>query len=363
MPGAATADAERPTLDKWAMAQDSVPWYRYEGDENLAGPDPGVENEAVGDADAVKSTTAGLKNIKRIMSLPISATVQPGEDNADLSELYERLIGQWSDEMGHVVHIVGGESMREKSGSQPGVRFTPVAAERQRAAERFVAANVFTTPTFLLDTAVLRRIEPQGALERIQGVQASILGLLLNDDRLNRMTEMVALSGVISWRGSPGPMSVRPRESYAPAALFADVTSAIWSELAGPGPVRIDAFRRNLERAHIALLALKLSPPPAPPGPPIRRPGRSLPSADVGGEDIRAIARGELVAIDAEIAAALPRSADRETRLHSPISGRRSTGRCTRSGRLSRPRAQAARLLPNALDRGGGGRSYGQLRA
>ena len=302
--GATTADAERPTLDTWALAQDSVPWYRYEGDEQAYnGPDPGVETEAVGDADAVKSTAAGVKNLKRIMAFLISATLKPVEDNADLSELYERLLGQWSDEMGHVVHVVGGEWMREKSGSQPGPRFTPVSTERQRAAERFIAANVFATPTFLLDTAVLRRIEPQGALERVQAAQAALLGVLFNDDRLDRMTEIVALSA-------------HPAAAYAPASLFADVRSAIWSELANGGSVRIDAFRRNLQRAHVALLALKLSPPPSPPGQPLRRPMRGGPGADVGGEDIRAIARGELVALDAQIVAALPRATDRETGLH-----------------------------------------------
>ncbi len=301
--GAATPEAERPTLDQWASAQDSVPWYRYEGDENAYGADPGVETEAVGDADAVKSTTAGLKNIKRIMSFLASATIQKGEDNSDLSELYERLIGQWRDEMGHVVHLVGGEYMREKSGSQPGSRFTPVSAERQRAAVRFVAANVFATPTYLVDTAVLRRIEAAGALERIRTAQSGVLTDLLSDDRANRMTEIGALFSHLN-------------AAYSAAALYDDVRHAVWSELAG-GTVRVDAFRRNLQRSYVALLSEKVAPPPPTPGPSGRRRPRSTGAVDpTTGADVRGIARGELVALNSEIAAALGRTADRETRLH-----------------------------------------------
>lgn len=215
VPGAATTDGERPTLDRWASAQDRVPWFRYEGDEDvIGGVDPGVETEAVGDADAVKSTAAGVKNIQRILTFLIPTTVRPGEDNQDLEELYDRLLGQWRDEMGHVTRIVGGEAMREKSGSQPGPRFTPVLAARQRAAVQFLSANVFATPLYLLDTVVLRRIEPTGALTRMVELQAGVLSDLLSDDRLNRMTEIVALSP-------------ERAATYAPAAFVGDVHRAV----------------------------------------------------------------------------------------------------------------------------------------
>jgi hypothetical protein len=64
VPGATTPDAERPTLNRWAGMQDTIPWYRYGGDEGLQGPDPGEANEAVGDEDAVRATALGLRNIR-----------------------------------------------------------------------------------------------------------------------------------------------------------------------------------------------------------------------------------------------------------------------------------------------------------
>ncbi len=58
IPDAKTAEEEKPTLDKWAHEQDTTPWFRF-STANSAGSDPGELTEAIGDADAIKSTTAG----------------------------------------------------------------------------------------------------------------------------------------------------------------------------------------------------------------------------------------------------------------------------------------------------------------
>ena len=78
------------------------------------------------DADAVRSTELGLRNIRRVVPMLIPAVEQPGEDYADLAELYERLIGQWTTELGHVVTLVGGVESQEKYWGQEGERFAPV---------------------------------------------------------------------------------------------------------------------------------------------------------------------------------------------------------------------------------------------
>ena len=58
IPEAATPDAEKTTLDHWAREQDATPWLRF-STADAAGSDPGELTEAVGDADAVRSTTMG----------------------------------------------------------------------------------------------------------------------------------------------------------------------------------------------------------------------------------------------------------------------------------------------------------------
>jgi hypothetical protein len=305
VPGAPTPDAERPALNALAEMQDTIPWYRFStsGDGSV---DPGDESEAVGDADAVKSTGYGLRNIRRVVPLLMAATLRPGEDNAQLIEIYERLIDQWSRELEHVVNVIGGAESRERYGGQLGPRFMPLPRERQKAAMRFLNENAFTTPVYFLDTQILRRMEPEGTLRRISSAQARILSAVLENDRLGRLSEYQALAA-LSPRGA--------RDVYPVPELLADLRAGIWNELSRSN-VSIDPFRRALQRSYLAQADAKINPTPA-----IvitASPSRTS-RARVGtspNTDVRALFRGELTDLDAALQSALSRATDRETRLH-----------------------------------------------
>ena len=299
IPGARSPDEERPTLDRWARQQDTIPWFRFStsGSRNS---DPGEETEAVGDADPVKSTALGLKNIKRIMPMLMSTAIRPTEDNDDLTELYTRLIGQWQREMGHVANVVGGSSSQEKYGSQPGVRFTPFPRERQRAAMLFLNQNVFHTPEFFLDPALLRRIEPEGAMARLRSSQTSVLSSLLNNQRMTRLIEYNALS-------------TSKNDTYSLRQMFGDLREGIWTELSAPS-VRIDAFRRNLQYAYLDQVGTKINGPfpTAPPGAPPQFAANFAPPPD----EARGLLRTELMTLDSQARDAISRAADPDTRAH-----------------------------------------------
>jgi hypothetical protein len=296
VPGATTPEQEKPTLDGWARMQDTIPWFRFSTSRS-DGSDYGEETEAIGDADAVKSTAFGLRNIKRTVPLLIPAAERPDDDNTDLEILYGGLLDQWTNEMVHVSNVVGGAETREKYGTQPGERFTPLPRARQKAAVEFLNANAFTTPTYLLDERILRRLEPEGALDRVRAAQGQILGSLLDVARMSRLTEYEALSR-------------SPADTYTLPEMLADVRRGIWSELARER-VSTDAFRRNLQRLYIDQIAARLAPQAiAPAGVPIYI-GRR-----VGSSDTRSLLRGELIALDSDIRGALPRAVNLETRAH-----------------------------------------------
>src|ERR1035437_5670501 len=180
IPSAKTSEEEKPTLNEWAMEQDKTPRLRLSS-ANAGGSDPGELTEAVGDADAVASSAAGLKNLKRVAKMLIPATTaKAGENYDDLAELYGRMLGQWTLEMNHVAAIVGGFDSREKHTGQEGPLFVPVAKARQEAAVKFLSENAFATPTWAVDRSLLRLIEPIGALSRIRGAQSSVLSSLLS---------------------------------------------------------------------------------------------------------------------------------------------------------------------------------------
>ncbi|HEX2722018.1 MAG TPA: zinc-dependent metalloprotease, partial [Gemmatimonadaceae bacterium] len=299
--GAYTPDDEKPTLNSWARQQDSVPWFRFStyGSREI---DPGDEAEAVGDADAIKSTALGLRNISRTMPILMSAALRDGEDNSELIELHDRLLEQWNSEMEHVVNVIGGSYSREKYGGQAGPRFVPVPADRQRAALRFLTKNAFRTPGYLIDPSMLRRIEPEGTLRRISSAQGRILSGLLDADRLNRLAEYEALA-----RGHT--------DVYPLGQMLGDIRRAVWSELPSR-EVRIDPFRRALQRSWLGLADSRLNSAPAlliTPTP-TRAPRARISSGP--NTDVRALMRGELIELDRQLAASIPRAGDRTTRLH-----------------------------------------------
>ena len=282
IPGAKTPDEEKKTLDQWAREQDSKPYLRFSTSDSR-GSDPGENTEAVGDGDAILSTGLGIKNLKRVADMLLPATSWPGEPYDDLEELYGRMLGQWATELNHVTGIVGGFSSQQKHGGQDGVRFVIVPKERQAAAVRFLNENAFATPSWALKPEILRRIEPSGALARVNAAQERILNSLLSNTRFDRLVEQEAIDGMAAYR---------------PADFMLDLRRGIWSEIDGVGPVRIDVYRRYLQNSYIDLLSNKLNVRPT------------------VTDDYRALIKAELRDLSAALAAASGRASDRQTRAH-----------------------------------------------
>jgi hypothetical protein len=279
--GAKTSDDENKTLDTWAREQEKTPWLRFNTDR-AQGADSGENTEAVGDADAVYSTGLGLKNIQRVMENLLAATTHEGQDWDDLRTVYGRVVGQWANELGHVTQIVGAFDSFEKHGGQDGVRFTLVPRTRQVAAVKFLNDNAFATPTMLLRPEVLRRIEPAGALTRIRAAQLQVLNSLLSTQRFDRLVEEEAIDGAAAYR---------------PSEFLADLRKGIFGEMYATS-VKIDAYRRNLQRAYLDLMSTRLN------------------GAQRANDDQRPMFRGELKTIAADAGAAAARATDRDTRLH-----------------------------------------------
>lgn len=281
IPAATTPDAEKPTLDHWAREQDTTPWLRF-STVDAAGSDPGELAEAVGDADAVRSTAMGVKNLERVAGMLLTATTRPGEPYDELEELYGRLLGQWVREMNHVAAVVGGLDTRQKVFGQDGLRFVPISRARQQEAARFLNTHAFATPAFVIKPDILRRIEPAGALDRIRASQQAVLTSLLADARIARLVEQEALDGAAAYR---------------PTEFLADVRRGVWGELSATA-VQIDPYRRNLQRAYLTVMGDKLN-------------GRQASTGDG-----RPLARGELRAIALAAQGAIARAADGTTRAH-----------------------------------------------
>ena len=301
IPNARTSDQERVTLEQWSRMQDTIPWYRFSA--NNAYGATGTQNEAVGDADPVKATTLGFKNIERVMGYLKDAATSPMDDNSDLLELYNRTVGQWSNEANHVATLVSGATVQHKSGGQTGSVYTPISRARQAEAVKFLNENVFKAPAYLIRPDISERVEAGGIVPRINAPQQRVLGTLFQDARLNRLLEQEG-----TWADKT--------KVYTLNAMLDDVRKGIWEELYDANTT-INVFRRELQNDHIALINTKMNPPPTPAGQGGGGGGffGGPPQAPLS-EDAKSHLRGQLTALKDEIERAIRKSGDKPTELH-----------------------------------------------
>lgn len=230
IPGAKSAVAEEKTLDKWIDEKAGDPRYLF-GSAN--GSDPSSQTESVGD-DPVKASTYALANLKRVAPKLAEWTATPGEDYSDLEELYGELLGVWSRFSGHVITNVGGVYELRKTTDDAGFVYTPITKKVQKESMQFLNEHVFTTPNWLLPDNIIRNVDYQGAVGRINSLQKRQLDRLLSRERLMRLSEQTTLNG---------------NSSYELPEMLSDLRKGIWTELDKGND--IDGFRRNLQRAHI----------------------------------------------------------------------------------------------------------------
>jgi hypothetical protein len=257
----------------------------------------------VGDADAVKSTAMGMKNLQRVTKMLMSATAwKEGETYEDLGELYGRVLSQWQTEMNHVAQVVGGFNSQEKVVGQEGRIFTLVPKIRQEEAVKFLVDNAFVTPLWVVDPDILRRIEPTGVLQRIAAAQRSVLNTLLNDQRFARLIEQQTVDG---------------NAAYTAAELLATVRKGVWKELDN-AQIKIDAFRRNLQNSYLEVVDAKLNGARAAAAAGGRGGGGGGRGGAAGAvsEDEKPFYRAELHALSASITTAIAKATDHDTKAH-----------------------------------------------
>ncbi len=293
IPSAKTPDDEKPTLNEWCKVQETTPWLRF-STAGTRGADPGEETEAVGDIDPVEATRLGIKNLKRVMDMLPAAVLKPGENYDQLNHMYTAVWSQLRLELGHVANLVGGYDSEPKVGPVPGVRFTPVSEARQKAAVKFINENLFKTPAWIQPAEILRKVEPTSGQARLLALQQGILSNLLAQGRTGRLQEHEAILGL---------------KAYTVAELLTDLRAGIFGELMAEA-VKVDPYRRNLQRAYITSLGARLNPPP-----PAAAAGMAAAPAQVN-DDSRGAIRAELKAVQSLLRAKAETAADTATRNH-----------------------------------------------
>ena len=140
----------RMTIDK--LNQSQRYWFGGEGSDN----DPRAQTEDLGD-DAMKAGDYGVKNLKRMVRLLPEWNYEEGDMDNNLKYAYRNLISQMARYTKHVYNQIGGTYHDYKSAEQPGPVYTPLDAQTQRRALRWLNDNIFREPTWLISEDYARR--------------------------------------------------------------------------------------------------------------------------------------------------------------------------------------------------------------
>ncbi|WP_124980578.1 zinc-dependent metalloprotease [Nonlabens xiamenensis] len=257
IPEADTAQEEVSTLNSWIEEKAGDPKYKFGRQSSRF--DPQSQTEAIGN-DPIKASTYALKNLKYVAkNLPVWTSDQTNDYN-DLEELYSELIGVYSRYVGHVVTNVGGVNENLKKPSQSGVVYSNVDAETQRASVQWLQANLFDTPSWLIDKSILQNIDHEAYFEKVRSLQVRHLNNLLSFDRIGRLINAETFND----------------QYYSALNMLVDMRTGLFNNR------NVDLYTRNLQRAYVERLGYLMT-------------GDSNRAGfNVSQSDIRALVRGEL---------------------------------------------------------------------
>ncbi|MEP1487023.1 MAG: zinc-dependent metalloprotease [Algibacter sp.] len=278
---AKTAEDEKQTLDAWILEHAGDPLYRF-GKQQRSIIDPSSQTEDLGD-DAIKASSYGIANLKRIVPNLIKWTSGEGKSYDDLNTMYDHVFTQFNRYIGHVSSNIGGVYENYKASNQEGAVYTYVDKTHQKNCLKFINNELFNTPKWLIDKNIIGRIEHSGITQRINEIQTRALNNILDYSRMSRMIENKTFN---------------KSNAYSLLNMVQDLKKGIWSELRNGKA--IDTYRRNLQRAFIEKLA-NIS---------------TEKDTKVNQSDIKSIVRAELISLQREVRSGLNITKDRMSRIH-----------------------------------------------
>ena len=282
--GGRNADQDKLAMRKLvsdSLAANGRLWFGADNRET-GRSDPRCQSEDLGD-DAVKASSYGIRNLQRILPNLPAWTHEEGGTYDQMSEMYRSLKDQFTRYMQQVMTNIGGVYTTPRGEDEKGAVYAPTPASRQAEAVAFFNRELFTTPVWLLDERVTRYASEPAEPNFVEDLQVRVLNSLLDIGKINQV--------LANERQFPG-------QGYPIEEYLAAIHKGVWSELK-TGRV-IDPYRRNIQKSYIASLQnILLST-----------------KADQTETDAFSLIRADILQLQSEINADLPRVSDLMTRYH-----------------------------------------------
>ncbi|TKC65464.1 DUF5117 domain-containing protein [Pedobacter hiemivivus] len=227
-----TPEQEQKMLVK--MATDSISknkrlWFGTESEPF----DPRSQNEDLGD-DAVKASTYGIKNLKRIMPQVGKWVTVPDADQSKLHGGYAGVWDQYQLYLGHVIKNIGGIYHTVKVNGESGPIYEPVPYSIQKRAVKFVNDELFDTPVWLNNPDFAQKLDINFDAE-LNNLQKGAINAVIMRNRIMKL-----------WGNEHNGSGVK---TYTLTDLFSDLDARILKE--ARNGTNVDYYRRNLQKLYV----------------------------------------------------------------------------------------------------------------
>ena len=197
------------------------------------GTDPDSQTENIGD-DPIKATAYGLSNLKIVAKNLEKWTTADGQNFDDLKELYLEMVSVYRRYIYHVANLVGGVRETRVVKGQIEQVYKNVPRSDQLMALNTLQREVWNSPMWLLDPALISQFEDEGRLPLIGNLQKALVYRLLSTRKLNQM-----ISSAESVKGNP--LSTKELMNTLVAQIVKDAKS-------------LDALKKGLQLALVERL-------------------------------------------------------------------------------------------------------------
>ena len=287
-------EAEKTHLNEWIIKKlkNQRLWW---GDGETNQDDPRSQTEDLSD-DAVKASGYGIKNLQRIVPQLMKWSKEENEDYENLGTIYKQISGQFSRYMGHVARNVSGIYKTPKVVEDPGPVYQYEPKIKQAESVAFLNKQLFNTPTWLINQDIFDKtgVNP---LTVIGSIQDATLSRLMGANTLSKLIDAETAVG---------------SNAYKITDLLSDLKKGIWAELNTQQSISV--YRRNLQKAYVAILNNLLNPPTV--NVAFGGFGQTATVVNTDNSDIKSVVRAHLAMLKTEVNAAATSISDPMSKYH-----------------------------------------------
>lgn len=244
-----TPHEELSILNKWIRKHENDPLYFY-GPQQKEIIDPRSQSEDIGD-NAVRASEYGVLNLKKIIPNLVNWTQEEGNDYYNASKLYKAVIDQWELYTNHVMANIGGIYINNTVYGDGKNTFTPVPAQIQKEALKYVIDNAVIPQKWLFTPKVINKIYPvrdapdgeryYSPISMLRIYQTNVIYRLLKTNRLMRIVENKVLVP-------------SDKEVFTEEYLFDQLFNAIFAKT--KKGMTLDMFDRMTQKNYIDVLTV-----------------------------------------------------------------------------------------------------------